>query len=340
MSFFQGLGDFAAGFAPGVKDFAQQQSNSDFGNALAQIYGGQAGQQQQQGAGPLGSLQSTIQALFGGGQQPQPFTSTPAPQQEMMQAPPISQVLQQGGRSANPQGGMQPMQPPPMQSPQQVQQLPPVQSPQQVQQPQQPPPQAPPQQQQSPISPIAAPRSPPVANTGAGLPQQQASQPQAPPQQPQQTAPPPPPQQQGQQPQARPQQQDAQQGGQGPLDLQTLVKHLVANGVTGKRLGNAVEKFIPLLNAQGLQQYRDLGLQLRYEHERNTESDRAYNRDAGAAGSRAQNRVANQGVAVQRMEGVQRRFETRMAAATDKLKNARTDKEAVQAKNDLDKVGE
>lgn len=178
-------------------------------------------------------------------------------------------------------------------------------------------------------------------SAGGGLPgqAQSPSQPQAP-QQSQQAPPPQPvqPPQQGQPSQARPQGQDQQQGGQGPLDLPTLVKHLVANGVTGKRLGASVERFIPLLNAQGLQQYRQLGLQLRQEQARDVEADREFNRDPNAAGSRAQSRVANQGIAAQRMEGVQKRFEVRMDAAADKLKNAKTDKQAVQAKNDLDKV--
>ena len=46
----------------------------------------------------------------------------------------------------------------------------------------------------------------------------------------------------------------------GQLDLPTLVRNLVKNGVTGRRLGEAVNRFVPLLNAQGLQQYRGLML--------------------------------------------------------------------------------
>lgn len=165
---------------------------------------------------------------------------------------------------------------------------------------------------------------------------QASPQPQA---QPQQAAPPP--QQQQPQPQAqpRPQEQPAGQGQpQGNLDLPTLIKHLVANGVTGHKLVGAVQQFVPMLNAQGLQQYRDTGLMLRAQAERDQEANRAFNRDPTQAGSTAQNRVATQGIASKRMEAVQQRFQTRMDAAADKLKNAKTDKEAVDAKKDLDKI--
>lgn len=273
------LGSIGAGLGPQLDQIAaqqqQNQGNSDFGNALAAIYGGQPSTGQQQGSGPLGGLQSMLQSLSGGQQQFTPSPVTGVPQGARSAQPPVAQ----GG------GGL------PGQQPQQPQQPQPAQLPQQQQ-----------QQQASSPQPIQAP-------------------------------------QQGAPPQPKPQGQDQQQqAGQGPLDLPTLVKHLVANGVTGKRLGASVERFIPLLNAQGLQQYRQLGLQLRQEQARDVETDREFNRDPNAPGSRAQGRVANQGIAAQRMEGVQKRFEARMSAATDKLKNAKTDKEALQAKNDLDKV--
>jgi len=126
--------------------------------------------------------------------------------------------------------------------------------------------------------------------------------------------------------------------GQGPLDIPQLVQALVKRGVTGRRLGEAVTKAVPLLNAQGLQQYRALGLQLAGERQRSIEEDRAFNRDPNAPGSRAQSRVASQSIAVQRMEGIQGRFKERMAAATEKLRDAKTDKDAVRAKADLDRV--
>lgn len=179
------------------------------------------------------------------------------------------------------------------------------------------------------------PNAPPVANAGGGLPAApQQQQPSQAPQQAPQTPPTPPPQVA---PRAEPQQQQGQQSN-GPLDIPTLVRSLTAHGITGHKLVDALHTAVPLLNAQGLAQYRDLGLQLRREHEQNVETDREFNRDPTAAGSRAQSRVANQGIALQRMEGIQRRFETRMAAATDKLKNAKTDKEALEAKKDVDKI--
>lgn len=176
--------------------------------------------------------------------------------------------------------------------------------------------------------------APLVANAGGGLPAAPTpqQQPQAAPQQAPQTPPPPP-----QAPRPQLQQQQAPQSN-GPLDIPTLVRSLTAHGITGHRLVDALHTAVPLLNAQGLAQYRDLGLQLRREHEQNLETDREFNRNPTAAGSRAQSRVANQGIALQRLDGVQKRFEVRTANALDKLKNAKTDKEAADAKKDVDKI--
>jgi hypothetical protein len=158
-------------------------------------------------------------------------------------------------------------------------------------------------------------------------PQAKAPQPQPQPQaQPQAIARPQP------QPQAQPQQ------GTGPLDIPTLVRSLTEHGITGHKLVSALHTAVPLLNAQGLEQYRSLGLALRREHEQNVEADREFNRDPNAQGSRAQNRTFNQGVALQKMEGIQQRFEVRMKAAADKLANAKTDKEVQNAMRDKDRV--
>lgn len=179
------------------------------------------------------------------------------------------------------------------------------------------------------------PNAPSVANAGGGLPAAPApqQQPQAPPQQPQ-TPPTPPPQVA---PRPEPQQQQGQQSN-GPLDIPTLVRSLTAHGITGHKLVDALHTAVPLLNAQGLAQYRDLGLQLRREHEQDTQAERKFQDDPTAAGSRAWGRTTTAGIALQRMEGVQRRFEARSAAALDKLKNAKTDKEAAEAKKDVDKI--
>lgn len=174
---------------------------------------------------------------------------------------------------------------------------------------------------------------PMVAQAGGGLPGQASAQGQQPPAQPQ-----PPPQPQGQPPQARPAPQQQGQPGSGQLDIPTLVKELTKRGVQGHRMVDAVSKALPMLNAQGLQQYRQLGIQLRAENQQNQETQRQYNRDPDAAGSTAQNRVAGQGIALKRMDAVKERFQARMDAATDKLKNAKTDKDALEAKKDLDKT--
>lgn len=268
--FLGSLGSFGAGLAPQLdsltQQLQQQKGQGDFGNALAQIYGG--GGAQPNSSGPLGGITTALQGLFGGGQQP-------SGQPQQFAQPAVAQpAVAQGG------GGL----------PGQMQGQGPASQPQ----------------------PSAQPQASP--------------QPQAPPQQPQ-----------PQQPTPKPPAQDQQQGS-GPLDLPTLVKHLVANGVTGHRLGAAVDKFIPLLNAQGLQQYRQLGLQLNAERTANTLEQGKFDRDTSNPGGKAGARVANQGIAVQRMEGVQKRFETRLSAAAEKLKNAKTDKEAVDAKKDLDSV--
>lgn len=236
---------------------------------------------------------------------------------------------QTGGQGSGPLGSvMQALQ---SMGGQQVQPPPPIQ--------QQPVPQINVAQQGARMPPPATPQaqmqpSPPIAQTGGGLPQPQPQpQPQPPPPQPPPQAPPQPPPAQ-----PRPQPQQQQQPGSGSLDLPTLVRNLVKNGVTGTRLGKAVERFTPLLNAQGLQAYHTLGLQLRQEEMRNRETDREFNRDPNAPGSRAQGRVANQNIAVARMEAVQERFKQRQEAALAKLKDAKTDKDARNAKADLDKV--
>src|SRR6185312_1733544 len=48
-------------------------------------------------------------------------------------------------------------------------------------------------------------------------------------------------------------------------------------GLSGKRLLDAIgnPRFLPLLNAAGLQQYRELGLQLQTERMQNLQQDRA-----------------------------------------------------------------
>ena len=93
--------------------------------------------------------------------------------------------------------------------------------------------------------------------------------------------------------------------GSGTLDLPTLVRNLVKNGVTGRRLGEAVNRFVPLLSAQGLQQYRNAGLQLRAEQEAQMGQFRNWEMNQGAPGSPAQSRVASQQRGDQRigMEG-------------------------------------
>jgi len=299
--FLSGLGAFAEGFAPGLDKLYQQQSDNALGNALASIYGSGT-TTPQQSAGPLGSISTLLQGL-GGGQAPAPQASMiPAMQQP---------VAQTGARMPQPQ----------QQAPPQI-----------VQPPTPPPPVA-----QAPPPPIVQPPTPPppVAQPGVQAPgaapqvapQAKAPQPQQQPQpQPQAIARPQP------QPQAQPQQ------GTGPLDIPTLVRSLTEHGITGHKLVNALHTAVPLLNAQGLAQYRDLGLQLRREHEQNMEADREFNRDPNAQGSRAQSRMANQGIAVQRMEGIQQRFQARMAAAADKLAGAKTDKQALEAKRDMDKI--
>lgn len=298
--FLGGLGAFGAGAAPGISNIADtiqsNQSNTDFGNALASIYGGGSATPQPQPGG-LGGILSTL-GLGGQAQPQQP------PQQPQPQGSPTGTTMPgtlggvSGGGSGL--GGS--------------------------------PPQAQGQAQQN--------------QQAQGAPPQTPQLPQAP-------------QQQQGQPQMRPQAQQGQQGGTGPLDLPTLVRNLVKQGVTGARLGNAVQKFVPLLNAQGLAQYRDLGLQLRSQQQQNLETQREFERDPSKAGSTAQNRVANQGMSKERVEqgaervkqggerinqgqqridAVQNRFEARQKAALDKLASAKTDKEALQAKADLDKI--
>ena len=105
--------------------------------------------------------------------------------------------------------------------------------------------------------------------------------------------------------QADPQGQQSTLGDAGTLDLPTLVRNLVKNGVTGRRLGEAVNRFVPLLSAQGLQQYRNAGLQLRAEQEAQMGQFRNWEMYQGAPGSPAQSRVASQQRGDQRigMEG-------------------------------------
>lgn len=200
-------------------------------------------------------------------------------------------------------------------------------------------------QQAQPQAPVpqsqpAAQLGPRVAQPGGGIGAQPAPQPQA--QGQPQAAPQAPPQQPPPQPQQQPPKPQDQGSSplHGQLDLPTLAKGLVANGLSGKRLTDALTnpRVIALLNAQGLQQYRDTGLAIKAQMEKDAEANRNWNRDPNAQGSTAQNRVANQKNAVERMEGVADRSKARAEAALAKLRDAKTDKEAATAKRDLSKV--
>jgi hypothetical protein len=191
---------------------------------------------------------------------------------------------------------------------------------------------------QGPRAPMPA-NAPLTANVGGGTPAQQQAQAQQPapamPQQQPQTPPPPPPPPQAPRPQ--PQQQQAPQSS-GPLDIPTLVKSLTAHGITGHKLVDALHTAVPLLNAQGLQQYRDLGLQLRAQEQANRQAERQFQDNPDAPGSRASARVNNQQIARQRLQQRADQFKARQDAALEKLKNAKTDKEAKIAKDDLDRI--
>lgn len=65
--------------------------------------------------------------------------------------------------------------------------------------------------------------------------------------------------------------------GGGPLTLAGLVGAIKQQhpGISGQHLAAAVTRAIPLLNMEGLQQYRELGLQLREEQMKNLQLDRA-----------------------------------------------------------------
>jgi hypothetical protein len=190
---------------------------------------------------------------------------------------------------------------------------------------------------QGPRAPMPA-NAPLTANVGGGSPAQQQAQAQAPqpapamPQQQPQTPPPPP-----QAPRPQPQQQQAPQS-TGPLDIPTLVKSLTAHGITGHKLVDALHTAVPLLNAQGLQQYRDLGLQLRAQEQANRQAERQFQDNPDAPGSRANARVNNQQIARDRLHQRADQFKARQDAALDKLRNAKTDKEAKIAKDDLERI--
>ena len=286
------LGSLAGGIVQGIPEGVQlqqvQQQNqglTDFGNALATAYGGQGAPQQTGPGGPLGSIMSALQ---GGGQQLQAAQQFSMPQP----APPQQAMPQTGGQGGAPQGGMQ------------------------VPVPQAPAQQAPPPMPQQVQPGGGVQRAPPPIGQGA---QQQA-----------QPSPQPPPQQQAQpQPPPQPPQQQGPQGGQPPsgmlgqLDLPTLVRNLVKNGVTGRRLGESVQRFIPLLNAQGLQQYRAIQGQLapiRVENQiEDTQSKIADRKD------RSQDRKKAEGdrmdIARQRMEGITQRFDQEIQLKTQQLQS-------------------
>ena len=65
--------------------------------------------------------------------------------------------------------------------------------------------------------------------------------------------------------------------GRGALNLPSLVAAIKQRNpnISGAHLARAVERAIPLLNMEGLQQYRDLGLKLREEQMQNLQMDRA-----------------------------------------------------------------
>lgn len=65
--------------------------------------------------------------------------------------------------------------------------------------------------------------------------------------------------------------------GRGPLSLPALVAAIKQRhpGISGAHLAMAVQRAIPLMNMEGLQQYRNLGLQLREEQMQNLQADRA-----------------------------------------------------------------
>jgi len=324
----QGLGEFAGNIAPGLSQYFQNQNTAALGDALGSLYGGDVGAGQQilgqtgqQGSsmGGLGGALSQLGSVLGGqgpqqqGQQGAP-TVTPPPQPPPMQQLPPPQMQQaqpltppgqsqpMGPRMGVPQGGMQM----PQGMPQQGQPAPQTMPPQALRPPMGPPPQGSPGGGQGMPQPAN-----PMLSQGAGQPQPQ-----------QQNRQPPPPQ--------------APPLGRGPFDMPTLVRALTARGVRGKQLGEVVMKALPLLNASGLQAYRDVGLQIREQQVREGEARiQETERHHGVTEKQGDTRLS---ISQQRMEGVQKRFEDRSKAALDKLKNAKTDKDALEAKRDLDKV--
>lgn len=115
--------------------------------------------------------------------------------------------------------------------------------------------------------------------------------------------------------------------GKGPLTLGALISTLRQRNphISGAHLAEAVRQALPILNAQGLEQYRGIELQLRQQSMENLQEDRKAREEDRKAAAQERSREYEG-----RMKEKQTEFVSRMKAAGEKLQQAKTIADAKQ----------
>lgn len=281
--------DALGGFAGGLSNaLNQQQGQSDLGNALSALYGGSGGSGGSSG-GPMS-----------GGQ------SSPAPQAPVIPLNPTPQFSGSGeGQGGQYQGRTNLSSPGITLPPQQPQQAPmggPGPLAAQVQ---------------------AATAQPATASPGGGIGSDAAAS-----QRQQLGSPVGQTNQSNGPPNVAPQGQQQRQLGSGPLTLPALIGAIKQQNpnISGTHLAAAVERAMPLLSMEGLNQYRGIAQQLAVERQQSLEADRA---DRSA--DRKQGMSDRMQMASDRLQGQNERYQQGIELRLQALQQAKTFKEAQQS---------